>query len=153
MSKYKDLLIEISKICRDSVDDPSNFEKHYNDLDNAMSTVDIDLSPLIRLAVGNLICQSHIEYMHDEIIRKTNKSVYFLLDVENNLVKIGSSFKPKDRIKHIHKIAGRKLVLKLVIDGSSKKESELHKKYKKYNHHGEWFNVDGELKEFLFLNS
>ena len=79
------------------------------------------------------------------------ESIYFIGNREYQLVKIGFSTYPEDRMKQLQTGCPFELELFGVIKGSVKEEKTLHRKYSKYRINGEWFKIDGELKDYLEL--
>jgi hypothetical protein len=85
-----------------------------------------------------------------ELPMPPNGHIYFLLDAEASLVKIGWSTNWRQRTGSITAAHPRKLtVIKLISAESQKEETDFHRRYKKYRVNGEWFELTGKLKEFL----
>jgi hypothetical protein len=67
-----------------------------------------------------------------------------------NYVKIGFTRTPlKYRLAGLQTAVPEKLVVLAVIDGSAADERALHKRFSSYRLEGEWFQFDGELREFV----
>ena len=85
-----------------------------------------------------------------------NKSVYFFYSHTTNKVKIGVSASWLNRLSNIQPSSPDKLIC-IKIEGGEKAngwhanshETDLHNKFSEYKSHGEWFNVEGELLEYL----
>jgi hypothetical protein len=77
--------------------------------------------------------------------------VYFILNQEKNLVKIGVSANAKRRLFELKSHNADRLALLKAIDSESaeKLESNLHKKFKDIHVYGEWFSYTDELKSFI----
>jgi len=80
------------------------------------------------------------EYMDFE-----TETVYFISDGE--FVKIGRSENPLLRFYNIQGANPKKLEILHIVECN---ESIFHILFGKYKHRGEWFKIEGELKEFLF---
>ena len=75
-------------------------------------------------------------------------STYFFKNPTTGLVKIGRSNDVKTRKQAVQCGSGVELDILLVIDGDI--ERELHKKFAKYQEHGEWFNdADGKIAAYI----
>lgn len=74
------------------------------------------------------------------------KKTYFLLCPSEKLVKIGESTRPIARMAVLRTMNASPVVPLLVtrID-----EGELHEKFAKLRHHGEWFRVEKPIIEYL----
>mgnify|MGYP001585986666 CR=1 FL=1 len=74
--------------------------------------------------------------------------VYFLK--AGRFIKIGKTTgSPSARISQLQTGCPFHITLIAYIRGGIKEESQLHKRFKKYKTHGEWFFLDGELSEFI----
>lgn len=73
--------------------------------------------------------------------------VYFIK--QNNSVKIGYSAIIQNRISELQVGSPEKQEFLFTIQGTMKTEQYLHRKFKQYNIRGEWFNIEGKLKEFI----
>lgn len=78
--------------------------------------------------------------------------VYFLLQENLARVKIGFTSKaPTERIKQLQTANPDKLIPIFVIENKSPwTEWELHERFNEYRVSGEWFEVKGKLRRFLF---
>ena len=74
--------------------------------------------------------------------------VYFIQAIESNFVKIGSAKNIEKRLSNLQ--VGCPFELKLInyIYGRSQ-EVNLHKRFQAYHVRGEWFTLEGELKQFI----
>lgn len=73
--------------------------------------------------------------------------VYFIRAGE--AVKIGRSTKPYERIADLSTAHHHKLELLATIDGGSKEEKALHRKFAALRIKGEWFRYSAELSKFI----
>jgi len=78
-----------------------------------------------------------------------NGFVYVIGNIEFGFVKIGYSTNPNKRLSGIQTGCPFKLEILKVYNGNLQLEKALHKKYKEYNTNGEWFRLEGKLKESL----
>jgi len=74
--------------------------------------------------------------------------VYFI-ESDNGMVKIGSSVDPETRLRALQ--TGSPCVLRLLFvePGGSARERELHARFDACRRHGEWFEPDEALKEYM----
>lgn len=77
--------------------------------------------------------------------------VYFIQmdDNHTNPIKIGFSQEPKKRLKILDYNSPYGLKMIGYIDGDRKLEKEIHKKFKKYNIRGEWFQPSEAILDYL----
>lgn len=85
-------------------------------------------------------------------LKKPNERVvYFIGSIEEGCVKIGYSNNAQKRLGQLK--TGCPFPIRILHTIPSKSpvtlESTLHGKYRKYRLHGEWFKIEGELKERL----
>ena len=80
------------------------------------------------------------------------QDVYFIGNVENAIVKIGKSDCIESRFKQIQPMSPLKLEILKTESSIIKQERDFHKEFSEYRLHGEWFKIDGRLKEFLLDN-
>lgn len=81
----------------------------------------------------------------------SNHCVYFIYAAAANLVKIGTTGgNAESRMRQIETMSPVALRVIGSIPGDHKAEKELHKQFKKYRRHGEWFEVYGPLQSYLF---
>jgi len=88
----------------------------------------------------------------DERARRRDKAisiVYFLLDDEAGLVKIGYTTHLAGRTGELSRALGRPLTLIMQTPGGKSREAEIHDDWAEYRHSGEWFRFTGALKEAL----
>lgn len=76
-------------------------------------------------------------------------AVYFIRDAERPEVKIGYSYSPTTRMKALQHNHPRPLQLLKTIYGFRAEEAALHRKFKQYRLHGEWFQLSDELVRFI----
>jgi hypothetical protein len=82
-----------------------------------------------------------------EIKREPTKGyVYFIGNKEYGFCKIGFSKKPHARMLQIQ--TGSPFMLEMFgfIEGTTKEEKSMHRKFAKYRSHGEWFLLENELQ-------
>lgn len=75
--------------------------------------------------------------------------VYFIECKKDEVVKIGYSQDPFNRLRHISRGAGPPLTMRYIRPGTRTCERILHKKFAEYRFDGEWFEVRGSLKEYI----
>lgn len=78
-----------------------------------------------------------------------NGWVYFIVAVTTGLVKIGYSKNPDTRLKALSQQAPVQYDLVATIPGTMKDEKEFHRKFSAKREHGEWFNYDEEMYQFV----
>jgi len=80
--------------------------------------------------------------------------VYFLLDAEDHMVKIGHSKNVLDRMKVLSKQSGRTLELLGVIEGGRTLKMRLQKRFKPLLiDEDEWFSAEPELMDYIRDNT
>jgi hypothetical protein len=87
-----------------------------------------------------------------EVINPSCKSwVYFMLNEDRNIVKIGYSCNPEWRVNTFRAGTLDKLTILKAIPGGRTKEAEMHKTFAKYriNKRKELFKYEGELKAYI----
>ena len=74
---------------------------------------------------------------------------YFIQGEITELIKIGSSYSPSDRLNDF--MIGSPDMLKIikVVDGIDYPESFVRRKFKQFQSHGEWFFPESPLLEFI----
>ena len=75
--------------------------------------------------------------------------VYFIGNLDNEMVKIGYSVKVNRRLKELQSSSPIKLKVIHKMSANKQFERELHSKFDEYRSHGEWFSMKGRLKDFL----
>ena len=81
-------------------------------------------------------------------------TVYFVEAVGTNLCKIGFASELRTRIKDLMWSNACTLqILGYIENSSPTAETELHAKFNAINHHGDWFYMTKELKEFIDCNA
>jgi hypothetical protein len=80
--------------------------------------------------------------------------VYFILNTEKDLVKIGLSNNAKRRLHELksHNADRLKLLKTFTSEDADKLEYTLHKKFQHLHIYGEWFSYAPELKSFIEEN-
>lgn len=78
-----------------------------------------------------------------------NNYVYFIGNIEYKIVKIGFSSNPQNRLKSLQTGCPYKLKILKKIEGNSHLEKDYHKIFKDFNMEGEWFELRGELLDFV----
>jgi hypothetical protein len=76
-------------------------------------------------------------------------AVYFIRDAERPEVKIGYSYSPTTRMKALQHGHPRPLQLLKTLYGYRAEEAALHRQFKEYRLHGEWFKLTGRLERFI----
>ena len=84
---------------------------------------------------------------------KKTEYVYVFVNVDFGVCKIGYSNNPNKRLLQVQTGCPFKLKKQLTIIGGAEKESELHKKYKKFRLEGEWFSFKDQLKEDILTRN
>lgn len=82
----------------------------------------------------------------DRLVIESQK-LYLIHDSFTNNLKIGRSFDPEKRAKQLSFKSSGKLSILCSIDNSGELETVLHKKFKKYRIHGEWFENVKEIHD------
>lgn len=75
--------------------------------------------------------------------------VYFIGTLEHEMVKIGFSANVNRRLKELQAGSPVKLAVIHKVKGNVTYERELHNQFKECRKHGEWFSLEGKLKDFL----
>jgi hypothetical protein len=81
-----------------------------------------------------------------------NTYVYFILNEAENLVKIGYSHNPWNRVKQLQVSNGNKLKLIYYVLGDKNFEYALHLKFKDFKTSGEWFKYNDVIKNWIRLD-
>lgn len=76
-------------------------------------------------------------------------AVYFIRDAVLPKVKIGHSWSPTHRMRTLKSELRRDLQLLKTLPGGRTEESELHKRFKEYRLHGEWFELSDAIVRFI----
>lgn len=76
--------------------------------------------------------------------------VYFAINEEHAMCKIGYSVSPSKRLKELQTSCPYILKIQKTVVGDIQMERLFHKIYKDYKITGEWFKLIGELKRFVF---
>lgn len=77
--------------------------------------------------------------------------VYFIKDVDRNLIKIGFSINVFKRLKELETGNAGNLVLLKKIKGTTKDEARLHRRFSHLRTRLEWFIVAEELTQFIAM--
>lgn len=75
--------------------------------------------------------------------------VYLIGNLEYGFVKIGYSNDPNKRLKSLQTGCPFDISILDVFEGGPDVEKSLHKRYRRYSTRGEWFKVEGELKDYI----
>lgn len=79
-------------------------------------------------------------------------AVYFILNIDKGLIKIGYSFQVAERLKQLSKQSEESLTLLGVIPGDHNVEQELHTFFDENRVDGEWFRSNNKLLHFIDKN-
>jgi len=145
----------MNELTKEGIENLVNFAKELNSICDKYISVYDDLS-----RIGN----SRLNMFYKTYKTLSTNSfpcVYFIRNKYNNLVKIGSTKNPFKRFKELKSMClnhfGMDNVLEIegIIYIPSEKhslyENILHKQYKEYNKHGEWFDLSKEtIKNEMF---
>jgi hypothetical protein len=75
-------------------------------------------------------------------------SVYFI-EAPNGLVKIGFSTNPWQRLGKMKVDCPDELILRSFVDGGISEERAFHQRFCSFHVRGEWFRLQGELRDFI----
>jgi len=84
-----------------------------------------------------------------ETLNEYNGYIYIIGNLEHKVCKIGFSKNPQRRLIVLQTGSPYELSLFKKFIGNIPIEKKLHKKYKDYRLHGEWFEIRDELKEII----
>lgn len=76
---------------------------------------------------------------------EANGMIYFIRGVHTGRIKIGTSINPEQRLRSLQTGSPEPLEMMGVIQGGPKEEKILHKRFKRFGMHGEWFKPDPDL--------
>ena len=76
--------------------------------------------------------------------------VYFILNYDQKVCKIGYSLNPEQRLTQIQTSFPYRLIIHKQIVGDLKKEKWFHNVFKQYKTKGEWFSIEGKLKDYIY---
>lgn len=76
-------------------------------------------------------------------------SVYFIFSPKLDAIKIGFSFYPDKRVRHLQTGSADRHVLLGTVRGPVSLERDLHKKFKMLRISGEWFNANKRLRDYI----
>jgi len=79
--------------------------------------------------------------------------IYFLGAAPVNLIKIGFSSAPEERLKALRLLSPVSLEIVGMIPGFAEREREIHAQFEHLRSHGEWFHATEELKQFAWLET
>lgn len=82
---------------------------------------------------------------------KQQSKVYFILNKARNVVKIGFSIDPEDRLYQLEQGTIDDLEVIATFTGGRKEERLLHKQFAKYRIRREWFSYAQEIKDYIRL--
>lgn len=81
--------------------------------------------------------------------RRRIAGVYFIRQGDDGYIKIGYSEHIKKRLRGLQGASPVKLQLLATMNGTTKDEQDLHKRFKSYRKMGEWFEPVPELLDFI----
>ena len=106
-----------------------------------------------------LIAEFEIKFKENPIISFRNKLktkvsnkkgyVYIIGNLDENICKIGFSENPNRRLPEIQTGCPHQLKIILLFEAEKYTETLLHHKYSKYRMVGEWFKIEGKLKDSI----
>jgi hypothetical protein len=79
-------------------------------------------------------------------------TVYFILAVKCNQIKIGSSANPAERLRDLSTACPDEIRCLGTMSNEGHQESKLHEKFRQFRTHGEWFDADQSILEFIDAN-
>ncbi len=81
--------------------------------------------------------------------------IYIIQSQFDKRIKIGHSENPIIRLRQLRTGSSSpgQYVIKTILPGGSKRESDLKNRFKEFHSHGEWFNPVSELLDFLALET
>lgn len=99
----------------------------------------------------------YIQTFDTPLVRKSRKLraelkngyIYIIGSLADGVCKIGFSRNPKNRLKELQTGCPYKLTIFFMVEGNIPTEKKLHKKYSEYSTHGEWFRIEGDLKNII----
>ncbi len=95
-----------------------------------------------------LIKKDALDWMTKVNTRKT-ACIYFIQCEDNGLIKIGFSNDIEKRFNSLRTQSPARLKLLKHMEGGVELEAKLHNKFKKYRHHGEWFEPSKEILRYI----
>ena len=135
--------------CVDSILDVFEYDSVKKDVKKIIFSRQLSMKDII--PISKMSPKDKKESIMDFINTGSKESfnyVYFIKS-ENNLVKIGKTCDINDRFHNLKNASPCKLYLLGYQRGSGKKEKELHKRFEKYHHHGEWFELSEEILKYI----
>jgi Meiotically up-regulated gene 113 len=81
--------------------------------------------------------------------RSTKGSIYFILDWQSQMIKIGFSTNVSDRLSTLQTATANRLVLLGTRPGSMVEEARIHSMFRDVRKSGEWFEINQSLIEFI----
>jgi hypothetical protein len=109
----------------------------------------------MELTMDRLVVQPVLQRVQDHVHRTrsydapSGASVYFLLNPDTGLVKIGYTTNLSRRWAALENGSGCALQLLATFDGELSLESRLHGEFREYRRVGEWFEYTGTLRAFI----
>lgn len=99
---------------------------------------------------GDLLILFQQEIDRRRNIEYPDGAVYIIGNRKWGLCKIGYSRSPARRLRRLQTGCPFKLEILTVFEGKSYDfETALHKRAEPYHEHGEWFRIEGRLKNFI----
>jgi len=83
-----------------------------------------------------------------DVSKKPHQKVYFIREVGTELVKIGKSHDPEERLKTLQTGTPHKLELMHVVDSEKRDENWFHQKLSEFHVTGEWYRLN-DISKFV----
>lgn len=150
METYKKLTPPEKKACRKYI--IHTFKKHHIRKINGKTVASNRVPDLInefQIKFKRCPIVAFKERLKDQVSSKKGY-VYVIGNLNAKICKIGFSEKPKERIKSIQTGCPHLLKIILLFEAEKYTETKLHHKYARYKLYGEWFLIDGTLKESIY---
>ena len=93
---------------------------------------------------------SHMNNPEEYVKEKKPDFVYFILDKQNDHIKIGVSNDVEKRLENLRKQRGAgELTLVCLLEGGYELEKELHERFHEFRLYGEYFQYSEQIKAFI----
>ena len=145
---------KVYRVCREEVCAYIRY-KIKNGNSNITNTIK-NVSKELSIPYGTLINwyypKGNINYEKNKRFgnRKKRNDVYFIQGKITGYIKIGFSTNSLARIQILRKSNGEELeILHIIKDTSRQQEKDLHKKFKQYHLHDEWYRPGEKLLTFI----
>jgi len=121
--------------------------------ETGISKKDID----IMLTFSTELCGLENGYIRNKSSRRSNKKyksyrVYFAIDIETCLVKIGTSAGVRRRMRQLKYDTKHKHILLGTIAGTYKQETNIHEMFKEHRVRDEYFALDDTILNYIMDN-